>query len=80
MVPSKLSTAPGETAQLSWPPTREIGLNASALTGWLEDRPEVRWASADRRALYTVVIVDEGIERLAGKQGGDASIENLRGI
>ena len=70
MVPAKLSAAPREAARLSWPPTKQIGLNASALTGWLEERPEVGWASADRRALYTVMIVDEGIERLAGKQGG----------
>ena len=67
VVPARLSVAPAETARLSWPPTKSIGLNATALTGWLEDRPELGWA-ADRRALYTVMIVDEGIERLEGKQ------------
>ena len=67
VVPARLSAAPAETARLSWPPTKNIGLNNTVLTGWLEERPQLGWA-ADRRALYTVMIVDEGIERLEGKQ------------
>ena len=50
VVPARLSAAPPETARLSWPPTKNIGLNSTVLTGWLEDRPELSWA-ADREAV-----------------------------
>ena len=69
VVPARLSTAPAETARLSWPPAGDVGLNGTALTGWMEERPEVRWNAGRRGERYTVLIVDEGIERLAGKQG-----------
>ena len=69
VVPARLSAAPAETARLSWPPAGDVGLNGTALTGWMEERPEVRWNAAGRQERYTVLIVDEGIERLAGKQG-----------
>ena len=78
VVPARLSAAPAETARLSWPPTKNIGLNGTVLTGWLEDRPQLGWA-ADRRALYTVLIVDEGIERLEGKQFIHWMVTNVPG-
>ena len=75
VVPARLRAAPAETARLSWPPAGDVGLNGTALTGWMEQRPEVRWNAAGGRRgeRYTVLIVDEGIERLAGKQGRNST-------
>ena len=78
VVPARLAAAPAEVARLSWPGTRRLGLNSTVLTGWAEDRPVLRW-SADRRSLYTVLIVDEGIARLEGRQFVHWMVTNIPG-
>ena len=57
VVPSKLSSAPPQLARLSWPGTKDFPPNSTVLTGWVEERPELRYAAGP--GLYTVIIAGQ---------------------
>lgn len=78
VVPAKLSLAPPQAAKLRWP-RFQPGLNDTMMTGQMALRPVVRW-DRDSSALHTVIIVDEGIESLEGKQFIHWMVTNIPGI
>ena len=77
MVPSKLASVPGQAASIRWP-RFSPGVGDTMLTGQMEDRPEVMWTSQPGE-LYTVMVLDEGISFLNGKQYVHWLVTNVPG-
>ena len=77
MVPSKLASVPGQAASIRWP-RFSPGVGDTMLTGQMEDRPEVMWTSQPGE-LYTIMILDEGISFLNGKQYVHWLVTNVPG-
>ena len=66
VVPSKLSSAPGQLASIRWP-RFSPGVGDTMLTGQMKDRPSLKWSGASGD-LFTIMILDEGIAFLNGLQ------------
>merc|ERR1712106_1041870 len=77
VVPEKLSSVPPQVARLRWGRSR-AGLGDTVKTGQMAERPVVSW-NGDSSSLYTVIIVDQGIERLEGKQFIHWMVTNIPG-
>ena len=66
VVPSKLPSPPGQLASIRWP-RFSPGVGDTMLTGQMKDRPSVKWSGASGD-LFTIMILDEGIDFLNGQQ------------
>jgi len=78
VVPSKLASPPAQLARLQWP-RFSPGVGDTMLTGQMEDRPQVTWSGGRPGELYTIMILDEGISFLNGKQYAHWLVTNVPG-
>ena len=77
VVPSRLSSAPSQTASIRWP-RFSPGVGDTMITGQMKDRPSITW-SAQSSDLFTIMILDEGIAFLNGQQYAHWVVTNVPG-
>ena len=78
VVPAKLSSVPGQVVRVQWPRFSPAP-GDTMLTGQMRDRPQLTWSGDSPGDLFTIMIVDEGIERLNGQQYAHWLVTNVPG-
>ena len=77
VVPAYLSSMPEQVAELTWS-SKRVSPGDTVLTSEVFERPTISWDGEDD-ALYTVMIVDQGIADLGGKQYIHWFVTNVEG-
>ena len=77
LVPSKLTSVPRQAASIRWPGFSP-GPGDTMITGQMKDRPHISW-SAQTTDLFTIMIIDEGIAFLNGRQYVHWLVTNVPG-
>jgi hypothetical protein len=79
LVPGRLSEVPQYELMMYWPRSGvKVRPNSKLDTGWMLTRPTLRWPYR-RGALYTVMMLDEGVDSLNGSQYIHWLVENVPG-
>ena len=77
VVPAYLSSMPEQVAELTWP-SKGVAPGDTVLTSEMWERPTVSW-EGEKDALYTVMLVDQGVASLEGKQFIHWFVTNVKG-